>query len=286
MKPANQQERDAISALLYYIKTEQGIKYSIKTRPEENPSEKGTYDFLCSSDTKNYPEMSVEIVTLLESRFRKSFDKSIQGVAEGLVNRLKGKLLGTFELQIVGPSKRAKIVSKGSKCLKIEEKTVKYKELQHKYVEFVRRIGHAILEAVEDEGMEVGEQHMIFEPLLCDLIMTSDKGSEITVRWDYYDPDMPKNFGNGGFLAYLNRSLSRVLTDKNEQLRIAKGTGRITALVLSIDPTDPLALVYGTVDNIRRTLDNQPKEIWKYIDQIFLMRKKNIKLLVSKYSWK
>jgi len=275
---ASPREKQILKAVLKYIEVTQGVHYTLKTRPEEDPTELGTYDFLCSSDLDNQPDLAIEITTFMESSDRKAYDKAISGISRELVKRLEGKLPGTFCLQIVGPTKCVTgVIRKGSTGWRIKEKPVKYRDLEHKKTEFVTELEKEILESSQD--LMLGEQCLIYKPVLCDLIKISNEGNSIEVQMDYYEPNMPRNFGNGGFKDYLNRTLKEILKKKNKQLKIPKDMGKITVLVLSIDENDPLANVYGTSENLQSALNSQPKENRKYIDQIMLESKGKIEIL-------
>ena len=60
---ASPQEKQILHAVLQYIETTQRIYYTLKTRPEEDPRESGTYDFLCTCDLNNQPNLVTEITT-------------------------------------------------------------------------------------------------------------------------------------------------------------------------------------------------------------------------------
>ena len=264
---ASPQEKQILQAVLQYIETTQGICYTLKTRPEEDPMEPGTYDFLCTSGLNNQPDLAVEITTFMESSDRKAYDKAISEIADDLMKRLEYKLPGTFVLEIVGPLK----------CFTKpwRKKPVRYCELKHKKSEFVDQLEKAILEFGQE--LRPGEERIIHQPILCGLTKHSNKGSLIEIWPDYVDPNMPQDFSN--YKPYLDRTLKEILKKKNKQLKIPKNMGKLTVLVLSIDMDDPLACLFGTTEKLRLVLRSQPQESWKYIDQIILERKGKVEML-------
>ncbi|GEM_PF-3241233 len=272
-------EKQVLEAVLRYYEQTRGVKYSPRTRPEKDQSEPGTYDFLCASDLQDEPELAVEITRFMESSGRRAYDKSISGVARDLRSRVDGKLPGTFHLEIVGPTKRTAISGSGM----LEEEPLRYKDLKRRRVEIVNELEREILEAVRDQDIMPEQRWMIPQPIECDLIKVKDQGSSLEVVWmDYYDPDMPRNFGRGGFQAYLKRSLEKILVHKNEQLREAKTAGKLTVLVLSVEVDDPLAQFYASVDNLRAVLSRQSKQSWGFIDLILWEREGEIAVVASR----
>ena len=279
MSSKEEMEKQVLEIVLRYYEQTQGVKYFLKTRPEKNQSDPETYDFLCISDSQNEPELAVEITRFMESNRRKAYDESISGVTQDLLSRLKGKLPGTFHLEIAGPTKCIVI----SKSGKPKKKLVRYKDLTQRRVQIVNELEREILEAVQDQNMEVGERWMILQPIECDLIKVKDQGSSLEVVWmDYYDPDMPRDFGKGGFQTYLKRSLKETLASKNKQLRKAKIAGKFTVLVLSVEIDDPMAYFYATVNNLQKVISLLPKQSWEFIDLILLERSGEIAVIISR----
>jgi hypothetical protein len=165
----------------------------------------------------------------------------------------------------------------------LEEEPLRYKDLKRRRVEIVNELEREILEAVRDQDIMPEQRWMIPQPIECDLIKVKDQGSSLEVVWmDYYDPDMPRNFGRGGFQAYLKRSLEKILVHKNEQLREAKTAGKLTVLVLSVEVDDPLAQFYASVDNLRAVLSRQSKQSWGFIDLILWEREGEIAVVASR----
>jgi hypothetical protein len=138
------------------------------------------------------------------------------------------------------------------------------------------------LEISQTEDFLPGERQMILKPISSDLLKVDNAGNSLTVWMDYFDPDMPSNFGDSGYQMYLTRTTKRILRKKNEQLQIAKATGKSTVLVINADLDDPVANTYGTAENLRITFSRQPQESWSNIDQIFLRRKESIALIIGK----
>ena len=270
-------EQNALNQLLEQLELAEGVGFRVKIRPEDDETEPGTYDFLCIEKPPGIRELAVEVTTLSESHDRKAFDVAVGGVAAELRRKLEGSISGTYELQIVGPSRRAFIGS--DKSLKMAN--VRPKELQRSKVDIAIKLARQIRDIVDDSEFLVGEQRMIPEPLLCDLIKISETGSTISILYDFYDREMPKNLGDGGFRTYLNRTVLRIFEKKNRQLREPKSAGKTTALILCIDQEDPVAEVYGSVENIRAAICAQPVENWSNIDRVFVQRSGRIFLAAS-----
>lgn len=64
------------------IETTQRIYYTLKTRLEEDPRESGTYDFLCTCDLNNQPNLVTEITTFMENSDLKPYDKAISEITD------------------------------------------------------------------------------------------------------------------------------------------------------------------------------------------------------------
>lgn len=234
MARSREQESETLYLLLGHLRKNHELNYVLKIRPEEDKSEPGTYDFLCIDESSENSDLAVEITTFMESSCRKAFDRAIGEIASKLVAKLSGRLPGEFELQIPGPARKDTVALNESDNLFISSEKVRYGYIGKKKVKFVDDLANRIEEIAQEPYFLVGEQHMIHQPIVCDLIKRSNNGNLLTVLYDYFDPSpsMPRNMAADGFQIYMSRSTKRILEKKNRQLQAPKSLNKTTALIL------------------------------------------------------
>jgi hypothetical protein len=280
------EETKTLKLLLDLLQNTEGADYIVKTRPETDDGEPGTYDFLCISQSCESEGLRVEIIRFMQGHRRKAFQLAIEGVAFNLPPELRTGLPGSFDLQIVGPPVRSEIILNPSgRYLGVKKEKVSLTDLKRHREPMRKQLAAEIREHALDPDFDfqVGDQYIIHQPFDFDLIKRSDQGHSLTVEIDYYDPDptLPRNLAGDGFRPYLDRSLKLILAKKNQQLHTAKASRWRTALIINVDMEDPVAGIYCTAQNLKTAINAQPASSWSSIDRIYVRTRDSINLIAS-----